>query len=62
MHASNQKYGSVTMHASNQKYGSVAHKINDILKELNVVVVKYFNIIGKHLGNRGFHLNGYGAS
>ena len=50
------------MHVSNQKCGSVTHKINDILKELNVVVVKYFNIIRKHLGNGGFHLNGYGAS
>ena len=37
-------------------------KVNEILKKLNISLVKNFNIVKKHLGNRGLHLNKHGIS
>ena len=46
---------------ANQNCVTVTRGINDILKELNMHVAKGYNIIRKHWGNKGLHLNEYMA-
>ena len=52
----------LTMHVDNSKNGNAVQKVNEILKELNIPLVKNFNIVEKHLGIRGLHLNEHGTS
>ena len=52
----------LTMHVDNSKNGNAVQKVNEILKELNIPLVKNFNIVKKYLGNRGLHLNEHGIS
>ena len=47
----------LTMRIHSSKNGNVVQKLNEILKELNIPLVKNFNIVKKHLGGRGMHLN-----
>ena len=51
------------MRVDSSKNGNAVQKVNEILKELNIPLVKnIFNIIKKDLGNRGLHLNEHGTS
>ena len=53
----------LTMRTDNSKNrNAVLQKVNRILKELNIPLVKNFNIVKKHSGNRGLHLNEHGTS
>ena len=52
----------LTMRIDSSKNGNAVQKVNEILKELNMPLVKNFNIVKKHLGNRGLHLNEHGTS
>ena len=49
----------LTMRVDSSKNGNAVQKVNEILKELNIPLVK--NIF-KDLGNRGLHLNEHGTS
>ena len=49
------------MRADSLKNGNAVQKVNEILKELNIPLVKNFNIVKKHLENRGLHLNEHGT-
>ena len=51
----------LTMRVDSSKNGNVVQKVNEILKELNMPLVKTFNIVKRHLGSRGLHLNDYGT-
>ena len=51
-----------TMRVDSSKNENAVQKVNEILKELNIPLVKDFNIVRKHLGNRGLHLNEHGTS
>ena len=42
----------LTMRVDNSKNGNAVQKVNEILKELNIPLVKNFNIVKKHLGSR----------
>ena len=42
--------------------GNAVQKVNEILKEVNIPLIKSFNIVMKHLGNRSLHLNEHGTS
>ena len=44
------------------KNGNRVQKVNEILKGLSVPLVKNFNTVRKHLGNRGLYLNEHGTS
>ena len=50
------------MRIDSSKNGDTVQKVNEILKELNIALVKNFNIVKKHLGSRRLHLNVHGAS
>ena len=52
----------LTMHVDSSKNGNAVWKVNEILKELNIPLSKNFNIVRKHLVNRGLHLNEHGRS
>ena len=53
----------LTLCVDSSKNGNAVQKVNEILKELNIPLVKNFNIVKKHLiGNRGLHLNEHGTS
>ena len=52
----------LTMRIHSSKNGNVVQKLNEILKELNIPLIKNFNIVKKRLGNRGLHLNEHGTS
>ena len=52
----------LTMCVDNSKNGNGVQKVNEILKELDIPLVKSFNIVKKHLGNRSPHLNEHGTS
>ena len=49
-----------TNHSKNRN--AVLQKVNRISKELNIPLAKNFNIVKKHSGNRGLHLNEHGTS
>ena len=50
------------MCVDSSKNGSAVQKVNEILKELTMPLVKNFNIVKKHLGSKGLHLNDHGTS
>ena len=50
------------MRIHSSKNGNVVQKLNEILKELNILLVRNFNIVKTPLGNRGLHLNEHGTS
>ena len=52
----------LTRRVHSSKNGNAVQKVNEILKELNISLVKNLNIVKKHLGNRGLHLNENGTS
>ena len=52
----------LTMRVDSSKNGNAIQKVNEILKKLNIPLVKKFNIVRKHLENRGLHLNERGVS
>ena len=45
------------MRVDSLKNENAVQKVNAVLKELNIPLVKNFNVNKKHLGNRGLHLN-----
>ena len=50
------------MRGDNSKNGNAVQKVNEMLKELNITLVKSFNIVKKHLVKRGLRLNEHGIS
>ena len=52
----------LTMRVDSSKNGNAVQKVNEILKEFSISLVKKFNIVEKNLGNRGLHLNEHGTS
>ena len=52
----------ITLLVDSSKNGNVVQKVNEILKELNIPLIKNFNIVRKHLGNRRQHLNEHETS
>ena len=50
------------MRVDSSKNGNAVQKVNEILKELNIPLVKNFNIDEKHFGSRELHLNEHGTS
>ena len=52
----------ITLLVDSSKSGNAVQKVNEILKELNIPLIKIFNIVRKHLGNRRQHLNEHEAS
>ena len=50
------------MRGDSSKNGNAVQKVNEMLKELNILLVKNFNIVKKHLVKRGLHLNEHGIS
>ena len=52
----------LTMQVDSSKNGNAIQKVNEILKKLNIPHVKNVNIVKKHLGNSGLHLNEHGTS
>ena len=52
----------LTMRLDSARNGNAVQKVNEILKEMNIALVKNFNIVKKHLGNWGPHLNEHGTS
>ena len=51
----------LTMRVYSSKNGNAVQNVNEILKELNIPLVKNFNIVKKYLGNKGLHLHYIGA-
>ena len=47
----------LTMRVDSSKNGNAVQNVNEILKDLNIPLVKNFNIVKKHLGSKGLHLN-----
>ena len=52
----------LTMRLDSSKNANAVQKVAEILKEWNIPLVKNFNIVKKHLGNRGLHLNEHRTS
>ena len=52
----------LTMRVDSSKNGNAVQKVIEILKELNIPLVKNVNIVKRHLGNRGLHVNEHGTS
>ena len=52
----------LTMRVDSSKNGNAVQKVNEILRALNIPLVKNFNIVKKHLRNRSLHLNEHGTS
>ena len=52
----------LTMRVDSLKNENAVQKVNAVLKELNIPLVKNFNVNKKHLGNRGLHLNKHATS
>ena len=52
----------LTIRMDSSKNGNRVQKVNEILKGLSVPLVKNFNTVRKHLGNRGLYLNEHGTS
>ena len=50
----------LTMRVDSSKNGNAVQKLN--LKELNIPLIKNFNIVKRNLGNKGLHLNEHGTS
>ena len=48
------------MRVDSSKNGNAVQKLN--LKEWNIPLIKNFNIVKRHLGNKGLHLNEHGTS
>ena len=55
-------YFNINNACNSSKNGNAVQKVNEILKELNIPLKKNFNIVKKHLGSRGLHLNEHGTS
>ena len=51
----------LTISADSSKNVNAVQKVNETLKELNMPLVKIFNIVKEHLGNRVLHLNAHGT-
>ena len=47
----------LTMRADSSKNENAVQRVNEIFEELNIPLVKYFNLFRKHLGIRGLYLN-----
>ena len=52
----------LTMRADSSKNENAVQRVNEIFEELNIPLVKYFNLFRKHLGIRGLHLNEHETS
>ena len=52
----------LSMRVDSSKNGNAVQNVNEILKELNIPLVKNFNIVKKHLGSKDLHLNEHGTS
>ena len=50
------------MCADSSKNRNAVQKVTEVLKKLNIPLVKNFDIIGKHLRDRSLHLNKHGMS
>ena len=51
----------LTIRVDSSKNGNAVEKVNETLKELNMPLVKVFNTVKEHLGNRVLHLNEHGT-
>ena len=52
----------LTTLVDSSKNGNAVQNVNEILKDLNIPLVKNFNIVKKHLGSRGLHLDEHRTS
>ena len=50
------------MRVDSSKNGNAVQSVNEVLKELNIPLVKNFDIVKKHLGSRGLHLDEHRTS
>ena len=55
-------FKTLTIRVDSSKNRNAIQKVNQILKEFNIPLVKNFNIVKKHLENTGLHLNEHGTS